>query len=49
MSVKSGEMSEKVRRPKRKEITKTDRVIVSLIALHVQNKMEDALHRSGKS
>ena len=49
MSVKSAEMSEKVRRPKRQEITKTDKLIVYLIAQHVQReKMEDALYRSGK-
>ena len=38
MSVKSAEMSEKVRRPKRQEITKTDKLTVYLIAKHVQRE-----------
>ena len=49
MSVKSGEMSEKVKRPIRQEITKTDKVIVHLITLHVQKKHSQEIEQESET
>ena len=49
MSAKSGEMSEKVKRPIRQEITKTDKVIVHLITLHVQKKQSQEIKQESKT